>query len=50
MPDPEFEGGKWKKGCFFAKEYMEKAGINITEYLMSWPGLDYEPNYTGRDK
>ena len=50
MPNIEFNGGKWKEGCKFAKEYMEKSDINITEYLMSWPGLDYEPNYTGRDK
>ena len=50
MPDIEFNGGKWKEGCKFAKEYMEDVGIEVTEYLMSWPGLDYEPNYTGRDK
>jgi len=50
MPDIEFNGGKWKEGCKFAKEYMEDVGIEVDEYLMSWPGLDYKPNYTGRDK
>jgi hypothetical protein len=48
MPDIEFESGKWKKGCEFAKYHMQTSGINITEYLMSWPGLDYEENYISR--
>ena len=39
MPDIEFNGGKWKKGCEFAKEYMEKAGIDVTEYLMGFINL-----------
>jgi dCMP deaminase len=47
MPDIEFNGGKWKEGCKFAKEYMEDVGIEVKEYLMDWPGLNYEPNYTG---
>ena len=47
MPDIEFNGGKWKEGCKFAKEYMEDVGIEVKEYLMGWPGLDYKPNYTG---
>ena len=50
MPDIEFTDDKWKEGCKFAKEYMEKADINITEYLMSFILLNYEPNYTGRDE
>ena len=45
MPDIELEGGKWKEGCAHAKKFMEISNINITEYLMSWPGLDYEKNY-----
>ena len=36
MPDIEFNGGKWKEGCEFAKEYMEKAGVDVTEYLMGF--------------
>jgi dCMP deaminase len=47
MPDIEFNGGKWKEGCKFAKKYMEDVGIEVKEYLMDWPGLNYEPNYTG---
>ena len=39
MPDIEFNGGKWKEGCEFAKEYMEKAGIDVTEYLMGFINL-----------
>ena len=50
MPNIELEGGKWKEGCTFGKEYMQKSCINITEYLMSWPGLDYEENYVSRSK
>jgi dCMP deaminase len=50
MPSIELEGGKWKEGCTFAKDYMQKSCINITEYLMSWPGLDYEENYVSRSK
>ena len=48
MPDIELEGGKWKEGCEFAKYHMQTSSINITEYLMSWPGLDYEENYISR--
>ena len=48
MPDIEFESGKWKEGCAHAKKFMEISNINITEYLMSWPGLDYEKNYISR--
>ena len=48
MPDIEFESGKWKEGCEFAKYHMQTSSINITEYLMSWPGLDYEENYISR--
>ena len=47
MPNIEFEGGKWTEGCKFAKKYMEKTGIEVTEYLMSWPGLNYEELYVG---
>ena len=47
MPDIELDGGKWKEGCEFAKYHMQTSGINITEYLMSWPGLDYEELYAG---
>ena len=36
MPNIEWNGGKWKEGCKFAKEYMEKAGIDVTEYLMGF--------------
>ena len=36
MPDIEFNGGKWKEGCKFAKEHMEKVGIDVTEYLMGF--------------
>jgi dCMP deaminase len=50
MPNVEFEGGKWKDGCNHAKKFMEISDINITEYLMSWPGLDYEENYISRGK
>ena len=50
MPNIEFNGGKWKEGCKFAKEYMEKAGVNVTEYLMDWPGLNYkEKPYMAED-
>ena len=48
MPNIEFESGKWKEGCAHAKKFMEISNINITEYLMSWPGLDYEENYISR--
>jgi dCMP deaminase len=50
MPNIEFEGGKWKDGCYHAKKFMEISDINITEYLMSWPGLDYKENYISRGK
>ena len=50
MPDIEFNGGKWKEGCKFAKEYMEAVGIDVTEYLMSFILLNNKELYTGRDK
>tara|TARA_A100001011_G_scaffold398330_1_gene502361 strand:+ start:858 stop:1346 length:489 start_codon:yes stop_codon:yes gene_type:complete len=50
MPDIEFNSGKWKEGCKFAKEYMEDVGIEVKEYLMSFILLNYKENYTGRDK
>jgi dCMP deaminase len=50
MPSIEFESGKWKDGCNHAKKFMEISDINITEYLMSWPGLDYKENYISRGK
>ena len=49
MPDIEFNGGKWKEGCKFAKEYMEDVGIDVTEYLMSFILLNNKELYTGRD-
>ena len=39
MPDIEFNGGKWKEGCKFAKEYMEDVGIEVKEYLMGFINL-----------
>ena len=50
MPDIEFNGGKWKEGCKFAKEYMEDVGIEVTEYLMSFILLNNKELYTGRDE
>jgi len=50
MPDIEFNGGKWKEGCKFAKEYMEAVGIDVTEYLMSFILLNNKELYAGRDK
>ena len=49
MPDIEFNGGKWKEGCKFAKEYMEDVGIEVQEYLMSFILLNNKELYTGRD-
>ena len=49
MPDIEFNGGKWKEGCKFAKEYMEDVGIEVTEYLMSFILLNNKELYAGRD-
>ena len=47
MPNIELEGGKWRDGCNHAKKFMEMTNIDVTEYLMSWPGLNYEENYSG---
>jgi dCMP deaminase len=50
MPDIQFNGGKWKEGCKFAKEYMEDVGIEVKEYLMSFILLNNKELYAGRDK